>query len=104
MFGNVVPVTVNNFKVIATQGINGRTYNGTRFHRVIKRFMIQGKICACSFAFKIMYKHVGGDIMFNNGSGVVSVYGKQFNDENFHIKHAAAGYVSMANSGTNLRC
>lgn len=25
-------------------GINGRSYNNTRFHRVIDRFIIQGKI------------------------------------------------------------
>ncbi|KAF4517206.1 hypothetical protein B566_EDAN005259 [Ephemera danica] len=42
LFGEVVPKTVKNFFTIATEGINGKTYAGTRFHRVIKRFMIQG--------------------------------------------------------------
>ena len=42
LFGNNVPKTVNNFFKIATEGINGKTYAGTKFHRVIKKFMIQG--------------------------------------------------------------
>lgn len=43
LFGELAPKTVENFKEIATKGINGKTYAGTRFHRVIERFMIQGK-------------------------------------------------------------
>lgn len=42
LFGEVAPKTVENFKYIATKGIDGKTYAGTKFHRIIKRFMIQG--------------------------------------------------------------
>lgn len=42
LFGDVVPKTVKNFLTIATTGIDGKTYAGTTFHRIIKKFMIQG--------------------------------------------------------------
>lgn len=45
LFGNTVPLTVKNFATICTEGVNNNQYNfnGTRFHRVIRQFMIQGK-------------------------------------------------------------
>lgn len=44
LFGNTVPLTVKNFATICTEGVNNNQYNfnGTIFHRVIRRFMIQG--------------------------------------------------------------
>lgn len=42
----------------------------------------------------------GGDIVNSDGSGSISIYGKQFDDENFDVKHTAGGFVSMANRGT----
>lgn len=44
LFGYDSPKTVENFRTICTKGINGKSYNGTKFHRVIDRFIIQGKI------------------------------------------------------------
>jgi cyclophilin family peptidyl-prolyl cis-trans isomerase len=32
--------------------------------------------------------------------GSVSKYGERFPDENFNVKHGAAGMLSMANAGT----
>lgn len=42
LFGEIAPKTVKNFYTIATKGIDGKTYAGSRFHRVIPKFMIQG--------------------------------------------------------------
>lgn len=42
---------------------------------------------------------LGGDILYSNGTGSISIYGKHFPDENFDLKHTDAGFVSMANSG-----
>lgn len=44
LFGYDSPKTVENFRSICLNGINGQSYNGTRFHRVIDRFIIQGEI------------------------------------------------------------
>lgn len=39
----------------------------------------------------------GGDFMFGDGSGSACIYGtKSFADENFKLKHDAAGLLSMA--------
>ncbi|OWR44598.1 peptidyl-prolyl cis-trans isomerase rhodopsin-specific isozyme like protein [Danaus plexippus plexippus] len=71
-----------NFKVLATKGIKGRSYKGTSFNRIIKRFMIQG-----------------GDVVSDDGTGSISIYGKTFKDENLETQHTDAGFVSMANKG-----
>lgn len=42
LFGYDSPKTVENFRTICRRGIDGQSYNGTTFHRVIDRFIIQG--------------------------------------------------------------
>ncbi|VVC45223.1 Cyclophilin-like domain,Cyclophilin-type peptidyl-prolyl cis-trans isomerase domain,Cyclophilin- [Cinara cedri] len=82
LFGDAAPKTVANFVTILTQGIGGRTYAGTKFHRVIEKFVIQG-----------------GDILNNDGSGSISIYGDTFPDENLIVNGTKPGFVGMANSG-----
>lgn len=73
---------MDNFATLAAQGVNGKSYQGSKFHRVIPNFMIQG-----------------GDIMRGDGTGSISIYGGKFSDESFALRHTEGGLVSMANSG-----
>ena len=78
------PNTVANFVKLAGAGF----YNGTKFHRVIKAFMIQG-----------------GDPQTTD-DGLMSRWGTggpgyQFDDELHAHNQNAVGTISMANSGPN---
>ncbi|HUV75191.1 MAG TPA: peptidylprolyl isomerase [Dehalococcoidales bacterium] len=73
LFAKDVPVTVNNFVFLATEGF----YNGSTFHRVIPGFMAQG-----------------GDPTGTGRGGP----GYEFEDEFTDHEHDA-GALSMANKG-----
>ena len=81
LFADVAPGTVANFEKLANSGF----YDGTRFHRVIPNFMIQG-----------------GDPYSKTGKGRVGTGGPGYTikcetDKNIH-KHVA-GTLSMAHAG-----
>lgn len=74
------PRAVWNFVQLAKKGY----YNGVKFHRNIRNFMIQG-----------------GDPT-GTGKGGTSIWGKNFNDEfDGPLTHDARGVMSMANKGKN---
>jgi len=85
LFGEAAPNAVNNFAALAKGNYRGDPrfgYKGTKIHKVIADFLIQG-----------------GDITSEDGSGGKSIYGPYFNDEPFTHSHKSKGYVSLANKG-----
>lgn len=84
LFADAAPKTVANFIDLASKGF----YNGTRFHRVIAGFMIQGGDPLSKDDTMMMRWGTGGP-------------GYQFADE-IHANNAnAVGTIAMANAGPN---
>lgn len=81
---DLAPNAVANFIKLAQSGF----YNGTRFHRVIKNFMIQGG--------DPLSKDVSKKALWGTGGP-----GYQFADEITPDSKNIAGSVAMANSGPN---
>ncbi|KJZ76658.1 hypothetical protein HIM_03994 [Hirsutella minnesotensis 3608] len=79
LFPDAAPKAVENFVTHAKSGY----YNNTIFHRVIRKFMIQG-----------------GDPL-GDGTGGESIWGREFEDEFSSLKHDKPYTVSMANAGPN---
>lgn len=79
LFPEAAPKTVENFVTHARNGY----YNSTIFHRVIKKFMVQG-----------------GDPL-GDGTGGESIWGGEFEDEFSTLRHDKPYTLSSANYGPN---
>lgn len=79
LFPDAAPKAVENFVTHAKRGY----YNNTIFHRIIRKFMIQG-----------------GDPL-GDGTGGESIWGRDFEDEFSSLKHDKPYTLSMANAGPN---
>ncbi|ORD93905.1 PPIB [Enterospora canceri] len=84
LFWETTPVTCLNFAKLCEGVTEDVGYKGSKFHRVISDFMMQG-----------------GDFTKGNGTGGLSIYGEHFMDENFKQGHSEPGLLSMANAGKN---
>jgi cyclophilin family peptidyl-prolyl cis-trans isomerase len=87
LFDEIVPRTCMNFRTLCMKSVTGKgeaDYKGVPFHRIIRDFMVQ-----C------------GDTTNGDGTGGMSIYGRNFQDENFELTHNQEGLLSMANAGPN---
>jgi len=90
LYGDIAPRTVENFRCLCTgeKGESSETgsplhYKGSRFHRVVSGFCIQG----------------GQTFEDEEGSGGESIYGGTFEDESLRVRFKKPGMLAMANGG-----
>ncbi|SJK86265.1 Cyclophilin type peptidyl-prolyl cis-trans isomerase/CLD [Babesia microti strain RI] len=86
LFEDTVPMAVKNF-IGLCKGDNENKklkYKGNKFHKLVPGVLVQG-----------------GDVINNDGTGGMSIYGEAFIDESFNDQFATKGIVGMANTGPN---
>jgi len=87
LYGNLVPRTVENFRLLCTGergvGKSGARlhFKGSPFHRIVPDYICQG-----------------GDIECGDGTGGESAFGDRFPDECLELRHNRLGLVSMASA------
>jgi peptidylprolyl isomerase len=87
LFTDITPVTCENFRCLCTgergSGVTGKPlhFKNIPFHRIIPEYVVQG-----------------GDIIFGDGRGGESIYGRSFADENYTATHSSEGLLSMNSS------
>lgn len=85
---DICPKSCENFRQLCTGEYRPRGvpigYLNTKFHRIIRGFMVQG-----------------GDCDTRDGYGLLSIYGHDYEDEPSAYKFDQPGIVAMANSGPN---
>ena len=98
----MVPRTVENFRQLVTGEARSKVtgqrigLQGTVFHRVINRFMLQGQSTTAPGLFALNFSLLsGGDFENGDGTGGESIYGPKFEDENFALKHESPGMVTI---------
>lgn len=90
LFHDELPTTCENFRMLCTgeRKGSGRVkalwFKGTRFHRIIPGFMMQG-----------------GDLTHGNGAGGAAAIGGVFDDESFLFKHQVGSVVMAHQENTN---
>ena len=96
-----MPRTVENFRQLVTGEARSKVtgqrigLQGTVFHRVINRFMLQGQSTTAPGLFVLNFLLSGGDFENGDGTGGESIYGPKFEDENFALKHESPGMVTI---------
>lgn len=83
------PVTCANYLALCTGSHKDKLdkrlhYKGTSFHRIVPSMYL-----------------CGGDVINDNGTSGMSIYGETFRDEKTGIKHDAPGILSMLGHGPN---
>ncbi|KOX75221.1 Peptidyl-prolyl cis-trans isomerase A [Melipona quadrifasciata] len=83
LYDDIVPRTCANFAELC-RGYNSLSYKNTSFHRIVSGYWCQG-----------------GDVTKFNGSGGRSIYGESFEHENYNLRHAGPGVLSMCSETEN---
>lgn len=84
LYGNILPKTTENFRALCT-GENGYDSYGHKLHYKNTTFF--------SVASGLMI--IGGDITHSHVGESVSIYGREFPDEGYTVKHDRPGLVGM---------